>query len=377
MRGGKYADKRGNIVLFTLILFLILGFAALSIDVGHMMVVETELQVVSDAAAVAAVSKLTHSPDDPITDATAARELAVYLASLNFIEGDSVSLDLNPSNDPDGDIVLGYWDTTTDTFDSFVDYDEFNSVKVRARRNDMGMTFALAAWGIRGIDVTATAIATVGEPVGAGKVECFMPIALPDCIFDGRSEEALDLADMRLQPSTGDNFGWGNPFGAASSSSARSQLSDTCSGDSVTVGDPVSLNNGVMTDAMKDVVDMLVISSTSWNSSLWGAQPPRLMGSDVPASKYGQTLEGVIILFSAGPEYCNSIVGDEDWNPSSRAMVSGFAWGAIYDVKYNTKSKGDRTMKMRLELLNDREIGTGSGGPDRGIVSRGNNLLVY
>ncbi len=52
-------NQKGTVVVVVaLVLLLLIGFAALALDVGHMMVKRNELQNVADSAALAATGKL-------------------------------------------------------------------------------------------------------------------------------------------------------------------------------------------------------------------------------------------------------------------------------------------------------------------------------
>ena len=56
---GKINEQRGAVaVTVALMMFVLIGFAALSIDIGYLMVTRNELQNVADAAALAATRKL-------------------------------------------------------------------------------------------------------------------------------------------------------------------------------------------------------------------------------------------------------------------------------------------------------------------------------
>jgi len=65
----KWHDESGVVfILLIVCILVILGFAALAIDVGHVMVVRNELQNGADATALAAAARL--FPHDPVVDAT-------------------------------------------------------------------------------------------------------------------------------------------------------------------------------------------------------------------------------------------------------------------------------------------------------------------
>jgi Flp pilus assembly protein TadG len=104
---------RGNVVIvFALSLVVLIGFAALSVDMGRIYNVKGDLQNAVDAAALGAIRDLNGSPDQ----FAPARASAQYFASLHQANGTPVTLESNDGNSSTGDIVLGHWDFDTRTF---------------------------------------------------------------------------------------------------------------------------------------------------------------------------------------------------------------------------------------------------------------------
>jgi Flp pilus assembly protein TadG len=92
-------QRRGVVVVWTAVLIVsLLGFAALSIDIGYLYLIRTELQSCADAAALAAASRL--SVPGGNTEALA-REAAAEYAALNKVGNRTIVLD------PETDIVFG------------------------------------------------------------------------------------------------------------------------------------------------------------------------------------------------------------------------------------------------------------------------------
>ena len=124
---------------------LLIGFTALTIDLGYMYVVRTELKMTADAAALAAASKL--------SDADMARALAQEYATYNMPNHGTVVAA--------NDVVFGHWDVDALTFAPGAD--PINAVQATARRaqvhgNAVDMTFA-TLFGHDEADMAATAIA--------------------------------------------------------------------------------------------------------------------------------------------------------------------------------------------------------------------------
>jgi hypothetical protein len=125
-------NERGQaIVLMVLALVVLLGMAALVLDVGHWWHTRRQLQATSDAAALAGAQML---PDDP----AAASGMAMDYANKN---GGNVA---------GSDIVISSTAAPNDT------------IAVKARKNDVGVFSSLLGIGSANID--ARAKARVGPP---------------------------------------------------------------------------------------------------------------------------------------------------------------------------------------------------------------------
>lgn len=114
----------------TLALIAILAVAALVIDFGFMYSNKGKLQHAADAGALAGAG-LIH-PQTVMGNYTAARSGAMYYAMQNF---DLANLSDNLTNTPEGDIVIGHWDSAaTPKFQITTSARRINAVKVVARR---------------------------------------------------------------------------------------------------------------------------------------------------------------------------------------------------------------------------------------------------
>src|SRR5262245_12077798 len=125
MRTGRARRERvGNAAFTAVSMICLLGFGALTVDIGHARKARAELQNAVDAAAHAGVLELDR------TDAglEAARAAAVAMASVNLADGDPVAL-------ADGDVVTGVYDGSTFTPSS--DAAEVNAVVVTHQKLDI------------------------------------------------------------------------------------------------------------------------------------------------------------------------------------------------------------------------------------------------
>lgn len=127
--------RRGNVLVLTVLLMVcMMGILALSIDVGYLYVVDSEMQRSADAAAMSAAWDLLArnvndtSPEDA---ALAARASADRFASLNLIGGDAPGL-------ADNDVEIGYLADFTNPSAALdtSDASRFNAVRLRVRRTN-------------------------------------------------------------------------------------------------------------------------------------------------------------------------------------------------------------------------------------------------
>lgn len=167
----SYADtsrRPGVVMVFTLTLATVLvGFAALTIDVGMMYGIKAELQRTADAAALAGVQDLRDA--DPSTVEVARHTVGEYVAR-NTLLNDQPAL-----FDPERNAVFGR--ATVDELEGRVDFTPGaappNAVRVTVAY-DMDYMFA-GIFGLSHKVIRATALAAVTAP----RTVDVVPIALP------------------------------------------------------------------------------------------------------------------------------------------------------------------------------------------------------
>lgn len=166
-------QRRGAVAIFVaLFLTILIGIVAFAVDLGHVMVVKTDLQRAADAAAHAAVLEYR-------TDGFAlanARNVAGQYVSDNKVLKQTAAVDLNYYNaDTDGDVVLGTvnFDAPRDSM-VFGDTDQYNAVKVRIRRssdlNGEVPLFFARVLGHSSMALEAEATAAIMHRVGGFKI---------------------------------------------------------------------------------------------------------------------------------------------------------------------------------------------------------------
>jgi hypothetical protein len=177
--------------------------AALAIDIGRVLVAQTDLQRAADAAAHAAALEY-RSDDNAHLKAIRARHVASQYVEDNPIIDSSATVSTNYFNeDRHGDIVLGRID-----FDhpsqpmTFGDYAGYNAVRVRVRRTAsrngaISMAFARVL-GHSGIELEAEATAAVIHNIGGFKIPQtgenvpLLPITIRDEFWADRMRDGID-----------------------------------------------------------------------------------------------------------------------------------------------------------------------------------------
>lgn len=149
-------DKRGaSALLFALLLPMMLGIGAITIDVSYFQFRKAQLQSAADAAALGAALKL--------PDLDAARAAAISIAGQNT---DTGAGEVTRSSD----VVFGVFDAATGTFTAGATNVNALSVTTNlvADRGNAENTILAQIWGTESVDITARAIA-----VGISPGMCF------------------------------------------------------------------------------------------------------------------------------------------------------------------------------------------------------------
>jgi len=194
----KLKEEQGAVaVTVALLLIVLVGFSALSIDIGYLMVTRNELQNVADAAALAAARQLGNSyqgmdyAEQQNYDCTSSTTLScsqiITTAQQVGLENRAAQTNINI---PVEDIVIGHWNPTA--------MPEFapgthrpDAVRVTARRdaeaNDPISTFLAGVLGVNTLPVTAQATAALTPQSTAGPGELELPVGISKYWFDNNS----------------------------------------------------------------------------------------------------------------------------------------------------------------------------------------------
>jgi Flp pilus assembly protein TadG len=169
--------RRGNFsVLFALVLLILVGFMAFTVDVGHWWLAREQLQNAADSAALAAVRSLDGLNNN--NEFNTATNEAITFSGYE-------SSDRTPVSITSGDVQLGTWDFTAPKATAFQAGTAYpykvNAVQVTTHRTAAGGNPVLnsfgAVLGTLTTDVKAVAVAVGGSPT----MPCGFPIAVYDC----------------------------------------------------------------------------------------------------------------------------------------------------------------------------------------------------
>lgn len=376
----KHSRRATIAVTVALMLIVLLSFAALILDLGYVRFVHAQLQVSADASAMGAAARLNRGA----SGMSKARDTAIAIAAHNRPNGTPLILPVNLPNDPDGDLVLGVWDVSTETFTPSTDAMNVNAVSIRARNPRLIPFFSGLAFGRSKMGATAYAVAT-HTSLGAGEVPYYLPFALPLCLLDSWDKGSLQSMTFVLNPDGADNTGWAgvNVFPSASTVKRildeamvcmhqwvdAGEVTATCT--SAVVGASVELTNGVIDSGLGDLADHIERDGIPWDAEAWGPLPAQNGNSGVAPASYGRMIVGPIPVFDGGPIYCSPAGGS--WNQAK--PLHGFVWGAIYDVRKQGPAV-TKSVWLRIDVKSVFEVGIWPGGGNWGVTATGPSEVV-
>ncbi len=187
-----WSRRKGVVIAIVAIaLIALLGMAALTIDVGRLVVAKQCLQDAADAAALAAVGKLREGMDPE-----AGAQVAIQVAAGNQVLTQPVILD------PDVDVQVGAWDTETEQIVPWSPAFTLMAVQVTARATEdspngpIPMTFA-RIFGIDSVEMTASAAASVRAAPGVRDIVEIITIQDASGSFQEEWQDAIN-ADFAL-----------------------------------------------------------------------------------------------------------------------------------------------------------------------------------
>ena len=199
---GRKGERGVTILLVTVALVVMLGLAALGIDVVTLYVARTEAQRAAEAAALAGArafvaSGFTSGQLGLVSSSAAQDQVCVSGGSAGSGAANQEALAVAAQN-----LVAGQAASVQSVTCSFSPQPENPQITVSVQRNDLP-TFFSRIWGRRGNSVTATATAEAFNPSGSSvpiQVISVKPWLIPNCYPDPTIPSASCLNPYFLDP---------------------------------------------------------------------------------------------------------------------------------------------------------------------------------
>lgn len=220
-------DQAGAVtVTVAILMFVLVGIAALAIDIGYLLVTRNELQNVADAAALAATNKLGNN----YLNMTNAEQLDYECGTVEFSfdctdivtvaqevglanQAGQVDIVINPN-----DVFIGVWDFSIPppfdpSNDPFTEQDaQPRAVRVIARRDETAnnpiTTFLAGIFDVDTMAVSAVATASLSGQGTAAEGELELPIGIDAGFFNDPDEDGFCHDEIVLHPTDLSCAGW-------------------------------------------------------------------------------------------------------------------------------------------------------------------------
>jgi len=364
--GRPRRNRRASyLVLIALLMVVLLGSAALAIDLAVVNLAHQQLRSAVDAAALAGASNIDGTSDGM----DRARASALATSSANQVRGEPVTLAA-------GDVVFGEWNFENGSFTPSNEAPEVNALQIRRTVPKVPTPFAGVLMWNQSLDVDAEAVAVRPplEPIAIA--DCFLPVAVPSCMVDPLQSGigGQGVLQVQLANDSNDNAGWAHPDGA-NAANIRTAMQDAangrCEGSEPVVGegDRVPVTNGVDASVLHEVRNLLRLSAQPWQPTLWGVKPPRDEDSSLTPAQYPMSgiIQGPVPVVDGGGGACNATKFNQTM------PVRRLAWGVIFDV-YSGPGQ-HKGLQMMFDFDHDFESpGTGTG--DGNVKARPPGRLV-
>ncbi len=356
-------DQKGAVAILTAFSIVILiGFAALAIDIANLLAAKNELQNAADAAALAGAQVLYLEDGSAVNPG--ANEVAYETAIAHLSQGVAIETGEDYASNT-GDIQRGHWNWISHTFVDNAstlptelwdvsdeqlaeDTDFINAVRVAVRRQGTPVTaFFARIFGYEGFVLEASAVAWIGF---AGSIEAYdvdLPFTLcAQAITHDQSVHGKYTCDYGRTTNSGNNAdtfntaAWANldQDGGANTNDIRPFIDrPVCEGGNT---DPIFFNLGLSATggAVQPLYDDLVYcwEKITNKSTLWKVTLPVIDCGDSrnPSGRLG--LVGVLTLYIVWAKDNASVsqyddipvemegvpeMGISDWSQSADCLV--------------------------------------------------------
>ena len=247
---GFLDNESGAVAVYLAIgMVVFLGFAALTLDIAHLMAVKRELGKAAEAGALSGARGLwpqdlsTAGSRDPSWSNGEAQALTTALKN----KADGASLTTGEVT-----VEVGRWDYASKTFTPGKN-SSANGVKVTTRKNNVQMILAQVL-GQSSKNLTASAIAVMDFAAAVGKG------TIPIAVNQDYAQNPGVTVYIGFNPDPEDNGGW---FAVEPDNVNASTLKDYLENGSVPpikIGDFLDLQNGTVDSALKLLSDILALN---------------------------------------------------------------------------------------------------------------------
>ncbi|NUN23562.1 MAG: hypothetical protein HUU09_08845 [Candidatus Jettenia caeni] len=268
----RLKNERGaTIIIVALLMVTFIGFAAFAIDIGHLCVVQNELQNAADAGALAG-ARFLYSKDGAAINEDA-NQIAYNTATTNTGEGKAVEVNWLGGNG--GDVQRGHWSFATNTFtpnasldpvdlinrsdeDLDADPDFINAVRVITRRKSSpASSFFARVFGYQGFTLQKEAVAYIGFAGTLQPGDVYQPIAI--CIDSILQNDRYQCTVGRM--SNDETAGWTdfnqeNPCqGGTNAHDVKALVCGEGNPEPIYLGKDMATIGGVVASALKDIIE--------------------------------------------------------------------------------------------------------------------------
>lgn len=287
-------QRGASLVLVTVSLVALLGFAALALDVGNLYVARNELQNAADSGALAGARVLYVADGTMVNVGANAR--ARTTARLNSSQGTPVEVEEVAS------VQRGHWSFATSTFSPSTslepvdlfdrtaaeldgDLNFINAIEVTTERKVTPVqAFVGSVLGLGDYALSATAVGYIGFAGKLNPGDVDQPIALcRDAIVQ---DDAFSCSVGRFVDSNSETGAWTNfqqdNSGATNANELRKLVEGDGNPDEILYGEDMATNNGQVQSAFKALYDRWVAETDK--ERLWGLSLPVIDCSDGIAS---------------------------------------------------------------------------------------------
>jgi hypothetical protein len=194
-------------IILALSLVVLLGFAALAVDIGYLYSAKNELQNAADAAALAASRELGRIYSEETLSSTdfGATENSSFLASIYNVAVDVAGKNVAAGNlvsISEADIEIGQWNPTSRTLtETLIAPDAVRVVPKREASSDNAVTLFFArVLGIVESDVSATATAALSGLAEIDEGGLPIPVGISKYWFTYYKETGFCNRDIKFHP---------------------------------------------------------------------------------------------------------------------------------------------------------------------------------